>query len=74
MTVSEFIKWLQEFEDQDAIVQVVDVYSDGDVRVSKFDPAFYASYTDFRGNPYIEPGDKHYNARYLTLGDPNTGE
>lgn len=38
MTVSEFIKWLQEFEDQDATVEVVEAYSDCEVKVSTFVP------------------------------------
>lgn len=72
MTVSELAKWLADFEDQDAIVEVVvnarGYGCDDYVASETFDPSKHADYTDFRGSPYAKPGEAYYNKRILVLG------
>jgi hypothetical protein len=75
MTVREMAEWLLSFEDQDAIVQIVDhdatgsyYCQGGTAGVQNFDPAEHTDYTDLRGNRFITPDSDHYNQRTLLLG------
>lgn len=59
MTVSELIEWLKEFEDQDAIVEVlccqraVGYYAQGGITGTvEFNPDRHYEYTDFRDNQF----------------------
>lgn len=62
MNVKELAQWLLEFHDQDAIVEVV-VHHDGsgyydqggNAEVDYFDPNIHTTYTDLRGNQFINP-------------------
>lgn len=78
MKIRELIQWLATVEDQDAEVEVVrhssgKTYYDqgGNAKEVAFDPKKHATYTDRRGNPYIEPDALYYNARTLLLGELN---
>lgn len=76
MKVRELVKWLEQFQDQDATVEVIehrsgsDYYDQGGTCHSvPFDPARHADYRDLRGNPYIKPDNPSYVARTLLLGE-----
>ena len=76
MKVREMAKWLAEFEDQDADVEVVRHTSGsgfydqgGNASLVLFDPARHAGYTDMRGNPHVPAGALYENARTLLLGE-----
>ena len=75
MKVHEFIKMLQEFEDQDADVFVIEHYcgtsyydQGGNVKEVKFNKDDHFEYVDFRGNQFVKPEDSYFNARTLLLG------
>ena len=75
MKVREMVQWLAAFEDQDAEVEVLEHshgvgYYDqgGTVQVVPFSPEEHATYTDMRGNRFVEPGDRWKNRRTLLLG------
>lgn len=63
MNVRELIEWLQNFEDQEATVEVVN--SDG--ASVEFNPEEHAEYTDLRGNPWCK-GSPWEDKRTLILG------
>ena len=74
MTVKELITWLST-QDSEAIVQVVKHtqgrgWDDqgGNASIVDFTPEL-SEFTDFRGNPYVEPTANYYNQRYLLLGE-----
>jgi hypothetical protein len=76
--VSELIKWLEAFEDQDATVEVTfhtygTGYYDqgGNATVVPFDPEKHTTYTDLRGNPRIAPGAPGFGTHTLHLGGFN---
>lgn len=75
MKVSEFIKFLQQFPDQDADVLVVehhqgrDVYEQGGTaQTVNFDPETHIEYTDFRGNQFVKPTAAYFETRTLLIG------
>lgn len=77
MKVHEFAKWLLEFEDQEAEVEIVvhlregSYYEQGGYATTEdFDPSNkdHYSYSDLRGNPYIQQDNPAYNNRYLLIG------
>lgn len=75
MKVHELIAWLQGFEDQDAVVEVI-VHTrgtghydqGGNVTQAPFNPEEHAEYVDMRGNPYTPEDAPYYNSRTLLLG------
>lgn len=74
MKVHELIKWLQTFEDQDAIVKVLHneggggYYAQGGVTKEViFDPAKHCEYTDLRGNAFARKY-AYWDVRTLLLG------
>lgn len=74
MRVHELISWLQAFEDQDAIVEVLycedghGYYAQGGfTKQVTFDPSIHVEYTDFRDNPFAR-GEQHWQDRTLLLG------
>ena len=74
MTVSEFIEWLKT-QDQGATVYCVthdrngSYYEQGGTATTKpFTPEL-SCYTDFRGNSFVKPEEKHYNTRELLIGE-----
>ena len=75
MTVREMAAWFAAFEDQDAIVEVVDYNSSdgfhqqgGICRAVEFDPEVHIEYTDFRGNQFVKPDAPYYNRRTVFIG------
>ena len=76
MTVRQMREWMETFEDQDAIVQVVVHSSDGgsyycqggSATEDYFNPAEHVEYTDFRGNQFVSEDSAHYNRSYVTFG------
>lgn len=77
MKVKELAKWLSEFEDQDATVEVVSHKSGtgyydqgGSAQTVKFE-LYLATYTDMRGNPFVKEDAPYYNSRTLLLGEVN---
>lgn len=75
MTVRQYREWLETFEDQDAIVQVIDHNYDGGyyaqggvISIVEFDPTRHTDYTDLRGNPFVDEDSPHYNRRTLLIG------
>lgn len=79
MKVRELVKWLSEFEDQDAEVQIVKHLSaggyyeqGGTASVELFDPEMHSEYSDLRGNPFIHSDAPYYNSRTLLLGEINS--
>ena len=75
MKVSELAKWLQEFEDQDATVEVLHCapgapyYQQGGVTSSvEFDPSKHAEYIDLRGNQFVKADAPYKGSRTLLLG------
>ena len=65
MKVHELIAWLQEFENQDAIVKVLHneggggYYAQGGVtREVVFDPSAHTDYTDLRSNQFADAEQK----------------
>lgn len=78
MKVSEFIKLLEQFPDQDADVLVVEHRSGrspydqgGTVETVNFDPELHLDYTDFRENPFVKPDAEYFNQRTLLIGVTN---
>ncbi len=75
MKVHEFIKLLQEFEDQDADIEVVE-HSDGsgyydqggNCTEAPFNKDEHLEYIDMRGNPHVKPDAPYYNKRTLLIG------
>ena len=75
MKVHQLIKLLQEFEDQDAEVEVIE-HSDvsgyyeqgGRCKEVAFNKDEHFEYTDMRGNKFVKPESKHFNRRTLLLG------
>lgn len=75
MTVRQYREWLATFEDQDAIVHVLDhdtygsYYAQGGIcREVEFDPEVHVEYTDMRGNQFVRPDAPYYNQRTLLIG------
>lgn len=75
MTVRQYREWLATFEDQDAIVHVLDhdtsgsYYAQGGTcREVEFDPEVHTEYTDLRGNPFVKSYSSRYNSRTLLIG------
>jgi hypothetical protein len=75
MTVREMAAWLATFEDQDAIVHVLDHNSSGSYYAQggtcqevEFDPEVHTEYTDMRGNLFVSPDAPYYNRRTLMIG------
>ena len=75
MQVKELVKWLSEFPDQEATVEVIlhmqgSGYYDqgGNATCVVFDPEKHVNYTDFRGNTYAE-NSRWKNSRTLLLGE-----
>lgn len=75
MKVHEFIKILQEFEDQDADITIVEHSSGkgyydqgGNCKEAKFNKKEHFEYTDMRGNPHAKHSDPYFNSRTLFLG------
>lgn len=78
MKVHELITWLSKFEDQDAIVEVIEHSSDGGyycqggtIEFVDFDPDKHAEYTDLRGNKFIDDTKSYKDRRSLLLGAGN---
>lgn len=78
MKVSEFIKLLEQFPDQDADVLVVEHHSGrspydqgGTVETVILEPELHLDYTDFRGNPFVKPDTEYFNQRTLLIGVTN---
>lgn len=78
MKVKELVKWLSEFEDQDADVLIVEhesgtgqYYHGGNATDTLFSPEKHTEYTDFRGNKFVKPGSACENKRTLLLGTIN---
>ena len=80
-TVKELKEWLNRFPD-DTIVKIgiqerpSDYESWGPVRFKeiKLEDSDFGDgwdFTDFTGNPFTKADSKHYNKRYLTLGEAN---
>ena len=74
MTVAELAAWLLAFEDQEAIVLVLqkkeedrDFYNYY-IEEADFDPDVHVEYTDLRGNRFVHPDAPHFNGRWLLLG------
>ena len=75
MKVHEFIKLLQDFEDQEADVCVIEHSSGtgyydqgGKIKEVKFNKDEHFEYVDMRGNPHTKPDASYYNERTLLLG------
>lgn len=76
MTVREMAEWLMSYEDQEALVQVIDHdYSEGGyyaqggtAQVVFFNPAEHVDYVDHRGNSFVDPAAPHYNQRTVLIG------
>ena len=79
MKVHEFIKILQEFEDQEADIFIIEhhdsncgVYQQGGtIKEVEFNKGEHFEYTDFRGNPHVKPDASYFNARTLLIGARN---
>ena len=72
MKVHEFIRWLQEFPDQDATVEVIRSRGPSDQTTSvEFEGENYEDYyyVDFRNNPFVKETAPYYNTRTLVLGE-----
>ncbi|WP_233906520.1 hypothetical protein [Segatella copri] len=73
MKVHELITWLQAFEDQDAVVKVLQnegggYYAQGGVTSEvEFNPERHIEYTDYRDNPFAV-GQPWAQERTLLLG------
>ena len=75
MKVHEFIKLLQEFEDQDADITVVEHSSGGgyydqggNCKETPFNKEDHLDYVDMRGNPHTPKDAPYYNSRTLLIG------
>lgn len=75
MTVRQFREWMETFEDQDAIVEVVVHTSDGgyymqggSATTEEFDPEQHVEYTDWRGNQFVREDAPYYNRRQVVFG------
>jgi len=75
MKLHEFIKSLQELEDQDADVFVIEHNSStgyydqgGSISEVEFNKDEHLEYVDFRGNPHVKPEESYFNARTLLIG------
>lgn len=81
MNVAQLIVFLQQFPDQEAVVQIIKHNNNdggyycqgGTVEIVDFEPKLFKGYeyTDFRGNPWIKENCPHYNLRTLLLGETN---
>lgn len=74
MKVHELVAWLQEFEDQEAEVEVLHCQRDGGYYAQggvtgrvKFNPERHIEYTDYRDNPFAV-GQPWAQERTLLLG------
>lgn len=79
MKVRELVEWLAAFEDQDAIVEVIQVESGtghydqgGTSRVVEFNPAQHTDYIDLRGNRFADPLGVTADRRSLLLGSDDS--
>jgi hypothetical protein len=75
MKVKELVKWLASFEDQDAEVEVIShlcgssYYDQGGTATTvPLDVEKHITYTDLRGNPFIDQNTPYYRSRTLLLG------
>jgi hypothetical protein len=76
MKVKELAKWLASFEDQDAEVEVIShlrgssYYDQGGTATTvPLDVEKHITYTDLRGNPFVEEGCSYHGLRTLLMGE-----
>lgn len=78
MKVKELIKWLEDFEDQDAEVIVVEHHDSSNYEMQggyvykvPFISNIHSEYINFKGEKWVKKDSTNYNKSFLFLGAIN---